>query len=384
MAYKINIPGNIIYGKNALKESSKNIKELGVKALIVTDKIMVEIGNVKKVSEVLDDIGIKYEIYDGINSEPTDVMVDKGIEIYNNSHCDFLIAMGGGSPIDASKAIGAMITNLGNINDYMGKIIENAPPSIVAIPTTAGTGSEATEFTIISNTKDNIKMLLKGKSLIPTLAIVDPQFSITVPQNITAATGIDALTHAIESYTSKHANSFSDTFALSAVKRIFNNLIKAYKDGKNFEARNEMALGALEAGIAFNNSSVTIVHGMSRPIGALFKVPHGLSNAVLLPKCLEFAIQGQEKRFADIAKAIGICKEETSDKEAAEKLVKEIESLCKDINIPALEEYGIEKNEFYEEINKMAEDALNSGSPANTRRQPTKEDIVNIYKQLYI
>ncbi|BDR71619.1 1,3-propanediol dehydrogenase [Clostridium tetani] len=384
MAYKINIPGNIIYGKNALKESSKNIKELGGKALIVTDKIMVEIGNVKKVSEVLDDIGIKYEIYDGINSEPTDVMVDKGIEIYNNSHCDFLIAIGGGSPIDTSKAIGAMVTNLGNINDYMGKIIENAPPSIVAIPTTAGTGSEATEFTIISNTKDNIKMLLKGKSLIPTLAIVDPQFSITVPQNITAATGIDALTHAIESYTSKHANSFSDTFALSAVKRIFNNLIKAYKDGKNFEARNEMALGALEAGIAFNNSSVTIVHGMSRPIGALFKVPHGLSNAVLLPKCLEFAIQGQEKRFADIAKAIEICKEETSDKEAAEKLVKEIESLCKDINIPTLEEYGIEKNEFYEEINKMAEDALNSGSPANTRRQPTKEDIVNIYKQLYI
>ncbi|KGI37509.1 iron-containing alcohol dehydrogenase [Clostridium tetani] len=384
MAYKINIPGNIIYGKNALKESSKNIKELGGKALIVTDKIMIEIGNVKKVSEVLDDIGIKYEIYDGINSEPTDVMVDKGIEIYNNSHCDFLIAIGGGSPIDASKAIGAMITNLGNINDYMGKIIENASPSIVAIPTTAGTGSEATEFTIISNTKDNIKMLLKGKSLISTLAIVDPQFSITVPQNITAATGIDALTHAIESYTSKHANSFSDTFALSAVKRIFNNLIKAYKDGKNFEARNEMALGALEAGIAFNNSSVTIVHGMSRPIGALFKVPHGLSNAVLLPKCLEFAIQGQEKRFADIAKAIEICKEETSDKEAAEKLVKEIESLCKDINIPTLEEYGIEKNEFYEEINKMAEDALNSGSPANTRRQPTKEDIVNIYKQLYI
>ncbi|BDR80091.1 iron-containing alcohol dehydrogenase [Clostridium tetani] len=384
MAYKINIPGNIIYGKNALKESSKNIKELGGKALIVTDKIMVEIGNVKKVSEVLDDIGIKYEIYDGINSEPTDVMVDKGIEIYNNSHCDFLIAIGGGSPIDTSKAIGAMVINLGNINDYMGKIIENAPPSIVAIPTTAGTGSEATEFTIISNTKDNIKMLLKGKSLIPTLAIVDPQFSITVPQNITAATGIDALTHAIESYTSKHANSFSDTFALSAVKRIFNNLIKAYKDGKNFEARNEMALGALEAGIAFNNSSVTIVHGMSRPIGALFKVPHGLSNAVLLPKCLEFAIQGQEKRFADIAKAIEICKEETSDKEAAEKLVKEIESLCKDINIPTLEECGIEKNEFYEEINKMAEDALNSGSPANTRRQPTKEDIVNIYRQLYI
>ncbi|WP_282804193.1 iron-containing alcohol dehydrogenase [Clostridium tetani] len=384
MAYKINIPGNIIYGKNALKESSKNIKELGKKALIVTDKIMVDIGNVKRVSEVLDDIGIKYEIYDGINSEPTDVMVDKGIEIYNNSHCDFLIAIGGGSSIDASKAIGAMITNLGNINDYMGKIIENAPPSIVAIPTTAGTGSEATEFTIISNTKDNIKMLLKGQNLIPTLAIVDPQFSITVPKNITATTGIDALTHAIESYTSKRANSFSDTFALSAVKRIFSNLTKAYKDGKNFEARNEMALGALEAGIAFNNSSVTIVHGMSRPIGALFKVPHGLSNALLLPRCLEFAIQGEEKRFADIAKAIGICNEQISNKEAAEKLVKEIESLCKDINIPTLEEYGIEKNEFYEEINKMAEDALNSGSPANTRRQPTKEDIVNIYRQLYI
>lgn len=383
MAHKITIPSNIIYGKDALKESKEVIGRLGRKALVVSGKVMVKIGNTSKVTKLLESNDIKYEIYDEITAEPTDVMINKGVQAYRDGNCDFLIAIGGGGSIDAAKAIGAMITNSGNINDYMGRTLENTPPNIVAIPTTAGAGSEATQFTIISNTKDNIKMLLTGSNLIPTLAIIDPFLATTAPQKLTAATGIDALTHSIEAYTSKRANPLSDTFAISAIKRIFNSLRKAYDNGDDVEARSEMALGSLEAGIAFNNSSVTIIHGMSRPIGALFNVPHGLSNAMLFVKCLEFAIVGEEKRFADIAREIGACGIETSDKEAAEKLVKEVESLCNDINISTLEEFGVNKDEFFKNIDKMAEDALDSGSPSNTRRQPSKEDIINIYKSLW-
>ncbi|MCY6354142.1 iron-containing alcohol dehydrogenase [Clostridium sp. ZS2-4] len=383
MAYKFLVPKNIVSGKGAVEEAGTYIKELGTKALIVTDKVMVDIGNVSKLTKVLESIGIQYEIYSDVNREPTDTIVETGIKLYKSNECDFLIAIGGGSPIDAMKAIGAMITNTGQITDYMGKIIKNPTPPLVAIPTTAGTGSEATQFTIISDTKNNVKMLLIGPSLIPTLAVVDPELTMTSPANITAATGIDALTHAVEAYTSRKAQPLSDTFALSAIKRIFANLRQASADGKNFEARNQMSLGALEAGIAFNNSSVTIVHGMSRPIGALFHVPHGMSNAVLIGECLEFAIEGAPERFADIAKAIGIYKNGMTDMEASKELVAEIKKLCKDIHIPTLQEYGIDEEEFFNSIDKMAEDALASGSPANTIRQPNKQDVINIYKRIW-
>ncbi|MCY6369446.1 iron-containing alcohol dehydrogenase [Clostridium ganghwense] len=383
MAHKFLIPKNIISGKGAIQEAGTYIKELGTRALIVTDNIMVNIGNVSKVTNVLDNVGVKYEIYSDVNCEPTDTIVERGIELYKNNKCDFLIGIGGGSPIDAMKAIGAMITNPGHITDYMGKVIKNPTPPLVAVPTTAGTGSEATQFTIISDTKNNVKMLLKGPILIPILAVIDAELTMTAPPNVTAATGIDALTHAVESYTSRVAQPLSDTFALSAIKRIFNNLRKAYNDGKDFEARNELALGALEAGIAFNNSSVTLIHGMSRPIGALFHVPHGLANAMLFVECLNFAVEGAPERFANIAKTIGIYKNNMSDIEAAKELVSEIKKICYDINIPNLEEYGIERAEFFENIDKMSEDALASGSPANTIKQPEKQDIANIYKKIW-
>ena len=383
MAQKLIVPKSIISGKSALKEAGTYIKEYGNKALIVTDNIMVEIGNVDKVTNLLKENKVEFEIYSGVNQEPTDVIVEEGIKVYKESNCDFLIALGGGSPMDAAKAIGAMITNPGNITDYMGKIIPNPIPPFVAIPTTAGTGSEATQFTIISDTKKNIKMLLKGPNLLPELAILDAEMTMTSPAKVTASTGIDALTHSIESYTSRLSQPLTDTFALSAIKRIFENLRVAYKDGKNFEARNQMSLAALEAGISFNNSSVTIVHGMSRPIGALFHVPHGVANAMLLGECLEFAIEGATERFAQIAKTIGVCKEGMSDMEAAKKLVEEVRKLCKDIKIPTLEEFGVEREEFFMNVDKMAEDALASGSPANTVKQPSKQDVIDIYSRLW-
>ncbi|NMM64166.1 iron-containing alcohol dehydrogenase [Clostridium sp. P21] len=377
------MPKYIFTGKNALNKASDSIKLLGNKALIITDDIMVKLGSVENVTNLLDRINVKYSIYHEVNGEPTDAMVNSGIERYKSENCDFLIALGGGSPIDTMKAIGAMITNPGTINDYLGKIIEKQTPPLVAIPTTAGTGSEATQFTIITDTKRDIKMLLKGPNLIPTIAVVDPVFTMTSPKGVTSATGLDALTHAIESYTSRLAQPMSEIFSVSAVKKIFDNLLKAYNNGSNVEARTEMSIAALQAGIAFNNSSVTIVHGMSRPIGALFHVPHGLSNAMLLTSCLKFALKDAADKFCDLAKAVDMYKDGMSDMEAGQEFINKVEKLCSDLHVQTLEEFGVDKTKFFDNLDKMAEDALDSGSPQNTIRKVNKEDIINIYKGLW-
>lgn len=383
MAREFIVPGKIISGSGALEAAESALKAFGKKALIVTDKVMIDLGNCAKVEAALKNEGVNYVIYSDITGEPTDVMIDGGVKVYKENGCDFIVALGGGSPIDSMKAIASLIENGGSISDYMGKVIDVPVPPMVAIPTTAGTGSEATQFTIITDTKKDIKMLLKGAVLMPTLAIIDPQFTMTAPPKITAATGLDALCHAVEAYTSRKAQTLSDTFAVSAVKRIFKFLPVAFKDGKNEEARVEMSVAALEAGIAFNNASVTIIHGMSRPIGALFHVAHGLSNAMLMKECLKFALPGAYDRFADLGRSIGAAKEEDSDEAAAEKFLKEIENITKVLETPTLEEYGIDREKFFSVIDKMAFDAMASGSPQNTKRDVSEEDVKQIYRNLW-
>lgn len=383
MAREFIVPGKIISGSGALEAAESALKAFGKKALIVTDKVMIDLGNCAKVEVALKNEGIDYVIYSDITGEPTDVMIDGGVKVYKENGCDFIVALGGGSPIDSMKAIASLIENGGSISDYMGKVIDVPVPPMVAIPTTAGTGSEATQFTIITDTKKDIKMLLKGAVLMPTLAIIDPQFTMTAPPKITAATGLDALCHAVEAYTSRKAQTLSDTFAVSAVKRIFKFLPVAFKDGKNEEARVEMSVAALEAGIAFNNASVTVIHGMSRPIGALFHVAHGLSNAMLMKECLKFALPGAYDRFADLGRAIGAAKAEDSDEAAAEKFLKEIENITKVLETPTLEEYGIDREKFFSVIDKMSFDAMASGSPQNTKRDVSEEDVKQIYRNLW-
>ena len=383
MAREFIVPGQIITGSGALNMAEETLKGLGKKALIVTDKVMIQLGNCAKVEAALKNQGLDYAIYSEIVGEPTDVMIENGLKVYKEEGCDFLVALGGGSPIDSMKAIGSLVVNGGNISDYMGKIIDVEMPPLVAIPTTAGTGSEATQFTIITDTKKDIKMLLKGKVLMPSLAIIDPQFTMTAPPKITAATGLDALCHAVEAYTSRKAQTLSDTFAMSAVKRIFKYLPVAFKDGKNEEARVQMSVAALEAGIAFNNASVTIIHGMSRPIGALFHVAHGLSNAMLLKECLTFALEGAYDRFAELGRAVGVASDADSDKEASEKFLAAVEAIVKELETPTLAEFGIDKEEFFKVIDKMAFDAMDSGSPQNTMREVTEEDVKQIYRNLW-
>lgn len=383
MANTFIMPKHIISGAQALQESASYIADMGKKALIVADAMMIQLGNVEKVCEVLQTKQIAYEIYAEINGEPTDKMIEAGAAFYREKECDFLIAIGGGSPIDSMKAIGALIGNGGSINDYLGKAITKPTPPMIAIPTTAGTGSEATQFTIITNTEKDIKMLLKGAVLLPALAIIDPMFTLSAPAKTTAATGLDALCHAVEAYTSRKAQPLSKSFSIAAVKRILKYLPIAYHDGSNVKAREEMAIAALEAGIAFNNASVTIIHGMSRPIGALYHVPHGLSNAMLLKVCFRFVLDGAYEEFGALAKACGVANETDTMKFASEKLLTKMCDLVAECHVATPAEFGIEKADFFQNIPKMAKDAMDSGSPQNTWKTCSQEDIEALYKQLW-
>ena len=383
-SYRFLTPPMIYYGIGTLESACDKLAKIGNKPLVITDKIMTDIGYADRVVNYLKKQMLEISLFNEVNTEPTDYYVEKGTNLFKENYCDFVIALGGGSPIDTAKAISLMVSNPGEIQDYMGlgKVKQNGPP-IVAIPTTSGTGSEVTQFTIITDTKKDVKMLIGSEYLIPKIAINDPALTMSVPPNITAATGIDALTHAIEAYTSRRHQPLADIFALSSIKRISKYLRRAWANGDDEEARSEMMLAAMEAGIAFNNSSVTIVHGMSRPLGALFHVPHGISNAVLLPACLEYAIMGLPERFADIAKAMGVKDSNLSDLNLAKESLILIKKLCEDVEIPSISGLGIDKNNFMKRLDKMATDALASGSPYNTARKPSKEDIIKIYEKSF-
>lgn len=378
------IPNHTVVGTNVLGEAAPLLKKMGNKAFIVTGRHVAVSNMMKQLTALLDENGIGCVIFDGITGEPTDTMIENGVEMLKSSGCDFIIGIGGGSPLDSAKAIAAMTVNEGSIADYNGKEITGEILPLAAIPTTAGTGSEATKFTVITDSEKGIKMLLKGDVLVPKLAIVDSSFTVGAPKSVTSATGLDALTHAVEAYTSRKAFSMTDTLAVSAVKRIMKYLPIAYKEPDNSLAREQMSIAALEAGICINNSSVTIVHGMSRPIGALFHVPHGMSNAMLLKECLSFAVSGAYEKFANLGRETGVASDSDSDETAAEKFIDSLQNICDVCEIPTLEQYGIDRDEYYSKISKMATDAVASGSPANTVKEVTVDDCIEIYKKLYV
>lgn len=383
MAYPFTLPGRTVIGENALAACEALIRGFGGKPLVVTGRIVKKTEAFASLQSSLENWSLRYAVFDGVTGEPTDQMIEAGVRAYREENCDFLIAIGGGSPLDSAKAIAAMTTLGGAIADYKEKEISGDFPPLVLIPTTAGTGSEATRFTIITDTDKDVKMLLQGDDLLPDLAVIDPDFGLTAPPSVTAATGMDALTHAVEAYTSRKANSLTDPYALDAVQRIFAVLPTAFQDGSNRKAREEMAIAAYEAGVCINNASVTIVHGMSRPIGALFHVPHGISNAMLITECLRYVQDGCYQRFAKLAKGIGAAKPGTNDREASEAFITALQNLCKTLQIPSLAEYGIEKKAYEQALAKMAKDAMMSGSPSNTRKPVGEEDLLTIYRKLF-
>ncbi len=383
MLYRLTTPAKTVIGENALDACRADITALGGKALVVTGKHVEQTGAMRILLGLLAQWGVGYEVFSGITGEPTVAMIEDGVAAYKASRCDFLIAIGGGSPLDSAKAIAAMSVLPGAISDYMGREIEGRFPPMVLIPTTAGTGSEATKFTIITDTERDVKMLLKGDALLPDLAVIDPAFTLTAPPSVTMASGMDALTHAIESYTSRRANPLTDALALDAIARIFRSLPAALQDGGNRLVREDLAIAAYHGGLCINNASVTLVHGMSRPIGALFHVAHGISNAMILRPCLTFAMEGCPGRFAAMARAIGAADGSRSAKDGAKAFLKALDDLCGSAGVPSLRQYGIDRGRFLALTDKMATDAMASGSPGNTIREVTKEDLIGIYQSLW-
>lgn len=383
MAYTFCTPKMIISGEGALEQAGVEFARLGARALVVSDGMMQKLGNVARLEAVLQRQGVGYSVFAEVDQEPTDRVVMKGVELYRAEGCDFCIAIGGGSPIDAMKAIAMVAALGGKPSDHFGSPVQGDLPPMVAIPTTAGTGSEASNVTIISDLDTDVKMLILGPSLMPGLAVVDPVFTLTAPPTLTAHTGVDTLCHCIEAYISRRAQPLSDVFALSAAGRIFKYLPITYTTPDDVNARVQMSLAATEAGIAFTNSSVTVLHGMSRPIGALFHLPHGLVNALLAYKILSFSRQGAEKRLADIARHCGMAGEGASDSAAADALFERLAALLEQLGIGTLADYGVDRAEFEKQIPKMAADAEKSGSPANTLRQVSVEDMKALYRSLW-
>jgi alcohol dehydrogenase class IV len=375
----------IITGSGSSKQVGEECKKLNLKkVLIVTDQNLVKLGIPDVVRGSLRQSGVACAIYDGVNAEPVAEYVQEGLKAFQGNGCDGLLAVGGGSPMDTAKAISVMATNRGSIEDYMGlgKIPEKGIP-VIAVPTTAGTGSEVTPFTIITDAKRDVKMLIGSPFLTPQVAIVDPQLTITLPQDITAATGIDALTHAIEAYVSVKAQAISDVFCLAAIELIADNLGKAWSDGKDLAAREKTMMGSLMAGVAFSNSSVALVHGMARPIGAYFHVRHGASNAALLGTVMAFSLEGNPARYARIAGAMGVNISGLSEMEAAQRGAEAVKKLIRDVRIPSMRELEVDKARLHQLAPKMSEDAIASGSPTNNPRQATREEIVELYKAAY-
>jgi alcohol dehydrogenase class IV len=378
-------PQTILYGRNSFEKIAVEAILLGKRAMIISDQVIESLGFLRKCDDLLDESGIRRCYYLGVKTEPTDDYVAEALALFKQENCDFIISIGGGSCIDTAKAISIVASNGGYIGDYIGlkKIAKKKPIPHIAVPTTAGTGSEATDVTIITNTTTNVKMMIKQPALMPTVAIVDPLLTISSPQHVTAATGVDALSHAIEAYISKKSHPMTDTLALSAMKLIVNNLLTAYEDGENLDAREAMALGSMQAGMAFSNASVCLVHGMSRPIGALFHVPHGYSNAMLLPAVLEFSKSACIERLAELGRIFDANYDNKSDEEAAEIAVQAVKSLCMTLKIPNLQGWGIDRKQFTNAVPKMAEDALASGSPANNPRVPSQTEIEELYRVCY-
>ena len=379
MNYNFTSVPKVFFGEGALKDAASELSVLGKKALIVTGKVITKTGLTKEVQNILSSLKIESVIFNDLPGEPDDKVIISGVQVFKSENCDFIIGLGGGTPLDTAKAISAMSVLPGKMIDYKGKELNGNFAPLVLIPTTAGTGSEVTRYFVFTNTGTKEKLLFKVDALLPKIAIIDYTYTISSPLSITLATGMDALCHAVESYTCRKANPLTDMYCLDAVKRIFKYLPRACADGNDKEARKNMSLAAYEAGVSINGAPTTIIHGMSRPIGACFHVPHGISNAMLAVECLRAVLDGCYEKFAALALAIGAANESDDPKTGAEKFLAALEKLTIELKVPTLREYGLNLEEFAAMEEKMAGDSVSSGSPANCWKVLSKEEQIGIY-----
>lgn len=385
MSTQIILPRILEIGAGASRKIGAMVKDMNCqRPLIVTDKVMLQLGYVERIQDDLRAMNIDSDVFDETVPEPTTRSIEAGVELVKNGQYDVIIGLGGGSPIDSAKAISILGKYGGQMRDYkFPRLVTEPGLPIIAIPTTAGTGSEATRVTVITDDTNDEKMLCVGIGFMPTVALVDYELTLSVPARTTADTGIDALTHALEAYVSKKANAFSDIQAVAAMKLLAPNLRRVFNNGQDREAREAMMLGSTLAGVAFSNASVALVHGMSRPIGAFYHVPHGLSNAMLLPAVTEYSIPAAEHRYANAARAMGIAQVSDSDASANQRLMAELFAINRELEVPTPAEFGISRSQFFDNLSIKADQALASGSPANNPRVPSADDIIEIYKQLW-
>ena len=371
------------FGPGAREVLLKEVKRLGLhKAFVATDKDLIKFGVADKVLNVLKEAGIPYEIFSDIKPNPTVANVKAGVKAFAESGADFILAIGGGSSIDTSKAIG-IITNNPEFSDVVSLegVADTKKKSvpIIALPTTAGTAAEVTINYVITDEKNEKKMVCVDPNDIPAIAIIDAELMYTLPKSLTAATGLDALTHAIEGLITKGAWEMSDMFEIKAIEMINRYLETAVNEPQNPEARNGMAVAQYIAGMAFSNVGLGVVHGMAHPLGAIFDIPHGVANALLLPTIMEFNAPAALDKYVTIAKAMNVYKDGMSKEEAAQAAVDAVKSLAVRVGIPQhLSKLGIKESDLPKLADSAIADVCTPGNP----REVTRDIILDLYRKV--
>lgn len=379
--FSFTLPTKIVCGPGCI---SSLIVELqlnnGNKPIIVTDIGVRNAGILDKITSMLEQKNIEYIVYDGVEPNPKDVNVEEGAKIAREFGADSIIAVGGGSPIDCAKSVGVLLAHNGEkIKKYEGKTAATKPlPLLITIPTTSGTGSELTFSSVITDTKNNYKMTIKSQYTAAKVAICDPELTLSLPKHITASTGMDALTHAIEAYTARCADPISDAMALYATELIYNNLVRAVNDGKNLAARSAMLLGSMIAGIAFSHSDVASVHCIAESLGGVYDLPHGVCNAIFLPYVMDYNMEYSVERYARLAKAMGLNFE--NEFEGAVKAVKAVKKLAADVKLPIFSSLNVNTDDF----EKLAEMSVKNISTESNPRPMTKEDYLTVINKTYL
>lgn len=372
-------PSRILFGAGARFRLSEELRRIPVsRVLLLTDEYLRGEGIVEGFEQRLKSDGIEVTVFSEVQPDPTDQNVAAGLACLRNCGAEGIVAIGGGSVIDAAKVIGVAGTNSLPLSAFQGyNKIPNRGLPLIVIPTTAGTGSEATKAAVITDTQRMVKMMMLDANLVPRISIVDYELSLTMPPALTAYVGVDTLVHGIEAYVSKRANAMTDPLAISCIQLTARHLLTAYQEPQNRQAREAMALAACQGGMAFSSSGLCLVHGMSRPIGAIFHLAHGLSNAVLLATVTRFSLPGAPVRYAAISRMMGFG-------ENSEALMEGLENLNAQLGIPKLRDVvKVERSQFESHLRKMADDALASGSPQNNPVVPTAEEIVELYQRAW-
>jgi alcohol dehydrogenase class IV len=379
-------PRYLDVGKGAVSDIANLVSKIGnlKNPLIVTDKVMVDIGIASRVQKLLADAGMSSAVFDKVLPDPTDDIVLAGIEVLEAGRHDCVIGLGGGSPLDAGKAIAVMALNSRDIQDYR-------PPSqfngsglpMIAIPTTAGTGSEVTHHTVIIHNATREKISCRGEGFVPSAAIVDYELSLSKPHRLIADNALDTLTHAIEAYVSRKATLYSDRMALDCMRLVAANLDRAYQDPGDLPAREALMLAATFGGLAFSNASIALVHAMSRPMGSLFHVPHGMSNAMLLPTVTDYSKDAAPERYADCARILGFATGADDDTVACDALVAGLYEYNRRLEVPTLSAFGIDEAGYKAAMSQMAEDAVRSGAPGNNPKIADQKDITDLFQKAW-